>query len=330
MVGPTTNGGVTFGPLVGVTSWACAEGGSANALAFDDHGDGFLYGPGLYVTHDGGQTWAPSSQPGSVLSVEALGSSIWMVQTRCQASTVQTCPLQLSESSDGGRTWSTSPTPANALSNQYFGGALGQTWLVRINQSSAYLLSNPQSDAAGDAQAPLWFTADGGRSWRTRSIPCDFDGQSVALSAAPDGTLIAVCASEPGAGEQLKSVLRSFNGGVAWTVESSCHLSGSSVDASCATDMLDSGYLSDIDAVSPDTVYLVGNRSALLVSHDGGASWHAVPSIGDTSDGTQRVIFFNELDGLVFGSDPTRSDQPTLWDTNDGGARWTAVVPHPA
>ncbi len=330
LVGPTTNGGVTFGPLVTVSLWICAKGDSANTLAFDDHGDGFLYGPGLYVTHNGGKTWSRNTQPGAVLSVEALGSSVWMVQARCPTSTVRACPLQLLESNDGGRTWSSSAAPASALSNPYVDEAQGQTWLVRINQSSAYLLSNPVTNPEGDAdQAPLWFTADSGRSWFTRSIPCKIDGQSVVLSAAPDGTLIAVCAGEPGAGEQMKSVLRSFNSGITWTVESYCPLIGSAAEASCASETLNSGYLSEIDVVSANTVYLVGNRSALLVSRDGGASWQVVPSIGDTSDGTQRVIFFNGLAGLVFGFDPNKSDLPTLWVTRDGGTKWTAVVPQP-
>ncbi len=331
LVGPTKNGGVDFGPLVAVTSWTCAKGGAASDLAFDDHGDGFLYGPGLFVTHNGGKRWVRSSQRGTVLSVEALGSSIWMVETRCPVSKAGTCPLQLSVSSDGGRVWSSLPTPANALNNAYFGGALGQTWLVRVNSSAAYLLANPVINPEGEPdEAPLWFTADGGKSWFTRSIPCAIDGQSVVLSAAPDGTLVAVCAGLPGTGEEMKSVLRSHNGGVSWTVEADCPVISSAAEPACASDMLNSGYLSEIDAVSADTVYLVGDRSALLVSHDGGASWRVVPSIGDTSDGTQQVIFFNGLQGLVFGFDPNTSDGPTLWSTSDGGSRWAAVVPKPA
>ena len=86
--------------------------------------------------------------------------------------------------------------------------------MVRTSQSSAYLLQNAVSNPQDQANvAPLWFTTDGGTSWSERSIPCAVGSSqcgSIALSAAPDGTLLAVCAGEPGAGSQEKSALRSI------------------------------------------------------------------------------------------------------------------------
>ena len=331
LVGPTADGGVTFGPLVAVTSWTCGNGGSAGSLAFDDHGDGFLYGPDLVVTHDGGKSWVQNSQPGTVLSVEALGSSVWMLETGCPStSSSATCPLRLLESPDGGRSWSaSSAAPPGALGSPHLEAALGQTWLVRLSQLSAYLLTSPASNQQGlPDHAPLWFTQDGGKSWVNRSIPCPIDGQSMVLSAAPTGALLAVCAGEPGAGSQAKSALRSTDGGATWTVQLSCPFTGSADPSSCASDPLDLGYLGGIDAVSAETVFLYGDRSSLLVSHDAGVQWQAVqPPIGDTSAGTQQTIFFNGSNGVVLGEDGNNNDVSTLWSTSDGGAQWIAVVP---
>ena len=173
------------------------------------------------------------------------------------------------------------------------------------------------------AQGRLWFTADGGRSWSRRATPCT--GMGYAVSAAPDGALFAVCAGEPGAGEQGKTVERSLNGGHTWTRGKSCGIGR-------CMGVLGFGYLGEIAAVDARTVYLVGDRSPLLVTHDGGKTWFSVKAVAARGDaGTYQVLFVTRSDGLVLGVDdkpPYYPRQPTIWWTHDGGARWAAV--HPA
>jgi photosystem II stability/assembly factor-like uncharacterized protein len=244
-VGSTTDDGVIFRRLVPAGSWNCADSAPFQSLAFDGHGDGFLFGPGLAATHNGGRSWVQGVQLGRVLSVAAVEESIWMVEARCATPSAHACPLRLLESIDGGRTWSSaSPAPPRVAGNPYGGGAQGQTWLVRTSRSSAYLLSNPVPNPKGlPDDAPLWFTSDGGSGWSRRSIPCHTDALSATLTVAPDGTLFAVCADQPSAGSQVKSALRSTDGGVRWTLESSCDLTGSASPSACASAPLNFGYL---------------------------------------------------------------------------------------
>jgi photosystem II stability/assembly factor-like uncharacterized protein len=94
------------------------------------------------------------------------------------------------------------------------------------------------------------------------------------------------------------------------------------------TSPLDFGYLGQIAAVSAGTAFLVGDRSSLLVTTDGGAHWRAVrPLIGDTGGGTSGVIFVNPRDGFVLGDDLRDNERPTIWRTFDGGAHWSRVFP---
>lgn len=329
-VGLTTDSGATFSTPEFVVSWPCAHIAPASAFAFDNHGDGFLYGPKLFITHDGGNTWSLSNQRGAVLSVEALGNSIWMLETShsvpSSASSNSKVALRLLSSTNGGRTWSVLPTPQGAEARPANAGGSG--WLVRVNQTSAYLASSPSTHLGVPVgSTPLWFTANSGVTWSSRTIPCAGFSPNMALSAAPDGTLFDVCAGEPGTGNQLKETLRSTNEGRSWMVRSMCHFS--STDAMrCTAGSQFSGYLGEIDAVSKSTVYLVGERSSLMVSRNGGITWKIVPpSLGGDAGGTFQVIFSSSSAGVVLGDNDLDNERPTLWSTTDSGAHWTVEEP---
>lgn len=328
LAGRTADAGTRFGSLAAVGSWPCGGSPPASFLAADRHGDAFFFGPGLFVTHDGGRTWANGRQPGTVLAIATAGRSAWMVRASCPRHD-GTCALRLLESADGGRTWAASPAQPPGATVRAVGGqpaqegAAGQTWLLRTGRASAYLLSSPVAGAA-----PMWFTADAGRTWSRRQVPCGpFGAISATLAAAPGGSLLAVCAGQPGAGNQAKSAGRSTDGGRSWTVHTPCPPSR----FLCRRGMpLDSGYLGQIAAVSAGTGFLVGGRSSLLVTTDGGSRWRTVqPLIGDSGGGTFQLIFVNRREGFVLGDDSRNNELPTIWRTSDGGTRWSSVLPRP-
>lgn len=334
-VAATGDGGARFTVPVTVAAWPCASNPPAEQVAFGSQGDGFVYGPGLFVTHDGGRTWAAANGLGDVLAVAPLGSSVWLLQARCgrvKPAQAQYCPLRMLTSGDGGRTWVPAARQPPASVPGYGGSvpvepAAGRSYLVRTGQQSGYVATlavTPYPVTPGPrAQGQLWLTADGGRSWSRRAAPCT--GMGYAISAPPDGALFAVCAGEPGAGQQGKVAERSLDGGRTWTPGESCGIGR-------CTGPLGSGYLGQIAAVDARTVYLVGDRSPLLVTHDGGKTWSIVSAVTAGNDaGTYQVLFLSRRDGLVLGVDnepPYYPQQPTIWWTHDAGAHWTTT--HPA
>jgi photosystem II stability/assembly factor-like uncharacterized protein len=137
---------------------------------------------------------------------------------------------------------------------------------------------------------------------------------SAVLSVSPDGSLMAVCASQPSAGEQIKSVLDSNDGGRTWVLKTDSNINF--------------GYLGSIDLVSSQEAFLVGGRSPVLVTHDGGIHWYPVRKVSaGGGGGTSLVEFFNPSHGLVFGNDDNNNEVLTLWSTADSGKRWSAEVP---
>jgi photosystem II stability/assembly factor-like uncharacterized protein len=329
-VGSTSDGGAHFGFLRRLASWRCASSSSPVALlASDGDGDGFAYGPALFVTHDGGSSWARSAQPGAVLAVSAVGRSIWMVQEECaHATSTRLCSLRLLQSADGGRSWAPSRAqPPGAVANRGLAAgdsAQGQSWLVRASASAAYLFGSPRSSTqAATVYAPLWSTDDGGSSWTQRRIPCRA-GLSVVASVAPGGALVTVCAGGPGAGAQGKATAVSTDGGRTWSVHNRCDELG---QPRCASYPLIYGYLGEVDATSAGTFYVIGLRSQLLVTHDGGASWTALATVGDVNGSPAQVIFFGAREGIVLGRLNNATAPVAIWHTSDGGASWSAVTP---
>src|ERR1039458_2411061 len=142
-VGQSTDGGTVFGSLVHVMSWNCSSNEFSSSLALDGHGDVFLYGPRLYVSHHYAKVWTRSPQPGSVLDVDAIGLSVWMVESICthiDTVSLLRCPVRLLESINGGRTWESSPAVPSHFVTGPRNGANGQTYLVRTSRSAAYLM----------------------------------------------------------------------------------------------------------------------------------------------------------------------------------------------
>jgi len=79
--------------------------------------------------------------------------------------------------------------------------------------------------------------------------------------------------------------------------------------------------------VSAQQAYLVGSRSNLLVTNDGGATWQPVdPPTAGNGGGTSQVIFFYALDGVFLGDDDNNNEISTIWRTSDGGQQWTPVA----
>ena len=317
-VGQTNDGGKVFTSLVDAMSWNCTN-LYGSLLATDGRGDAFLYGPQFFVSHDNAKTWSRVRVSGTVLDVSAVGLSVWLVVSTCtHAGTVTDvpCPVHVLESNNGGRSWESSPvSPRGDVGGFSYNLADGQSYLVRTSRSNAYLMLQPSFNSHGGPDVvPVWFTSNGGRSSSNRRVPCHIGAMSAVLSVSPNGTLMAVCASQPSAGEQIKSVLDSADGGRTWVLKTNSKI--------------DFGYLGSIDLVSSQEAFLVGDRSPLLVTHDGGNRWQPTQNLAAGGGGDTSVVeFFDAAHGIVLGNDDGNNETLTLWSTADGGKHWSAKVP---
>lgn len=318
-VAATHDGGRSFGSSVRVIEFDPQSKMPAMSLAFNALGDGFVYGPQLFASHDHGATWSPVPGISNVVSVIPLGRSVWALQDSCLPASV-TCLTGIETSSDGGRTWKTVVLPAS--------GRIGVgSVMVRTSSSAALVVVSPAPQTSGTARtsSPTLMTSDGGKTWHLGSAPCA--GVSTFISQAADGTVWLACASEPGAGNQAKFLARSFDGGIHWTPE---HCPANTNPASFPTcyfsGTMDLGYLGGLAATSSTTAFLAGGRNDVLVTRDGGQTWSQTnPPIGDMDSGTGPLFFANPADGWVITGASSSGVANGLWRTIDGGKTWSQV-----
>lgn len=152
----TTDAGQTWKKVGGFTAPDTSY--TAGSLDFSDSSNGYITGlaqgrmPPVYVTHDGGATWAPVQMPAPPVLDSAAAVSVIDMQTApdrafaiVEIYSGNRFNLYLVSTADGGRTWA-SPLPLPESSS-------GATLQV-IDKDRMWL-----------AGAELWNTTDGGRRW---------------------------------------------------------------------------------------------------------------------------------------------------------------------
>jgi len=134
------------------------------------------------------------------------------------------------------------------------------------------------------------------------------DDFGIAGAASGDLDLAVVCASQPGAGEQLKSIVTTADGGSSWTR-----------DPDRAPT---SGYVGSV-AATQDGTFLTGGRAVVSVTRDAGRSWQTAYAGSGGAGGPLAVGFTDDQHGFAVGE---LSDSSGLALSDDGGRSWREVL----
>ena len=314
----TTDGGRTWTALpkplgrAGPNGAAgCARLGCVSHVRFATATVGYLFGPDLFQTNDGGYSWhRVPSRPVEALEPSA-GTVVRVVynHTGCPGP----CDRTVQETTAGSAYWHTMLRIPAAVSA---GGVAGQ--LVRQGTSVLYvLLYGHTAGGAGQAHTVILRSADGGTTWQQLADPCPGTGldehDTSGLAAAPGGFAAVLCRPRLDTGTTF--VRTSADSGSSWgpprPVPGGTRDSLSLIAAASATHL--------VLATGGDS-FQGPSRYELLASTDGGLHW--------PTRVTGRAQLDPSAPGAAFlGFEDARvgrwiSDARNIWTTGNAGRHW--------
>lgn len=287
-------------------------------LRFLDMSDGWAFGPQLWVTHNGGETWAQEDTLGMrVTDLETVGDRAFALFAACTGSgpdyAASCTSFSLYSSLDTSDQWL--PVPGAG------GLGLPQTAATRAASAGLVLTGGPTT-GQGYLLAPSGELLSGpltGAAWTVvgRAEPClpgapGPDGQPTgALLAAGSDHLILVCTSGTStAGDsQTKIVMQSSDGGTSWSTV------GEAPPAGIATSL----------AAAQGNLVVLATDAGLDLSGNGGTSWQVAEQgpagAAAGKPGFAYVGMTSALDGVALPADAGLHE---VFITSDGGGTWQA------
>jgi photosystem II stability/assembly factor-like uncharacterized protein len=268
--------------------------------------DGWAFGPQLWATHDGGQTWTQIPTGGlRVTALETRGQQVFAVWARCAGTgpgfASHCTGFTVYSSPAGSDSWAPAATTVTAGP-----GPAGSAASLLLTGTTAYLLAPAGSLLAGPlAGASLQLVQQATAAPPCAAGPAQADGQpsrALLAAGASAGALELLCTGPSAGGQQSKTVYASADGGQTWQRAGLAPPTGTAF------------FLSG----SPSGTLVLATSLGIEVSADGGASWSAA-SGAMPPGGFAYAGMTTDAQGVAVPADPS---QHAVWFTYDGGRTW--------
>jgi photosystem II stability/assembly factor-like uncharacterized protein len=279
---------------------------------------GWAFGPQLWATTDGGESWQRENTGGlAVTDLETVNGRAYALFGSCEAPTptgimdADCTAYTLMTTTAGSDAWTAVSGVPTGLSP---GGGQTGSAVIELTGTAGYLVAPDGALYSGPV--------DGGAWRRVATLPCEpgpaaNDGLPEQLMLAPAGytssggtRLGIVCAQPvPPAGESI-DVWMSVDGGATWARTGPSGVSGLGDPAS-------------LTATSAGALILATSNGIYTLPL-GAAAWQAA-SLSDPSGktyGFSYVGMTNALQGVALGGNPALH---AIWLTTDGGQSWSVV-----
>ena len=282
-------------------------------IRFLDLKDGWAYGPQLFVTHTGGQTWAPVDTGGlRVTDLETVGNRVFALWASCTgngpAYGVNCTRFTLYSAPADGGSWAPVGTSTTGLTD----GQASEAAELVLTGSRGYLLAPGGALYAGpvDGSGPWARVSSLVTSCPIGAARADGQPTGALLGAVNAQELILACASassgtNPSVSTQQKFIYSSPNGGVSWLQMGTAPAAGVAFSL----------------AASPSESVMLATDQGIELLPKGEIDWQMASLRGaGPAGGFGYVGMTTDEQGIALPADPSAG---TVWFTFDGGQTWT-------
>ena len=303
----TTDAGQSWAGVPAPLTGAPDGSAGASQIRFLSASDGWVFGPQLFATTDGGQHWTAEGTAGQrVIDLETVGTRAFAILATCSgagADFAASCTsFSLYSTPAGQDAWS----PVSGATGLAAGGAASSAALV-LTASQGYLLAPDGSVYAGPVSGGAWQQVSARPADGESCSPgaAQASGQpSGALLAAATATSLVLDCNRPAAAGGGNQLFTSSDGGRAWLRTGPVF--GATVTAAAA---------------QPGGEIVLAATDGIWVSHNGGSSWRPGQlSTTSPAGGFSWVGMTSDSQGVAISADPS---QHRIWFTFDGGQSWS-------
>ncbi len=273
--------------------------------------DGWAFGPGLWATHDGGDTWTQVNTGGQrVTDLETVSGRAYALFASCSGAAgsdfAADCTSYTLKTTDAAADdW----VPAGGLPDHLTAAGDMTSAMIALTGATGYLLA---------PDGTLYSGPIGGAWQRAGAAPCPpgpalADGQpSSALLALANPTTLALACNTSG-GVQIYT---SADSGTTWNAQSAVPWTGTARPASAAS-----------LAAAPDGTLVLASAGGLGVLPAGTSQWKQASVQNAPACGFSYVGMTTDTQGVAVPADESLHE---IWMTFDGGLTWkpaTSITP---
>jgi len=309
----TDNAGRTWTGVPAPVTGAPDGATGVSQIRFLNLTDGWAFGPELWVTHTGGQTWTQVDTHGlRVTDLETVGSRAFALFASCTGSGLTFAAgctsFTLDSSPASGQDWTPVGAATTGLTDSTADGAASEAASLVLTGSRGYLLAPDGALYAGPVDGSAAWPRVGALVSSCTVGPAQLDGQpwQALLGAVNAKELFVACTSASGSGSatQNKLVFSSPDGGISWLPMARAPAAGV-------------GYSL---AASPSGTVVLGTDRGIDLLPAGDIAWQmATLTGGGPAGGFGFVGMTTGVQGVALPADPSAG---TVWFTFDGGQSW--------